>query len=817
MPRLLTYLSMCLLPVGLVSPTLADVPEFWPRVAPPTTEARLVTVPSGLERELSQVDALIEAEAYDEAVDAVVRLVGESTEALVPVTDDYYLPLAAACHVRIAQWPAEALAIYRGRVDATAKSLLDAGVAKRDAELLTRLLDMYYTSSYGDDALVALADWELEAGNYHAARGYLLQTSPALTAPDGRPWGVALAGVDLSDAAVQGVIADRVTVATSPANQSAEAICPSVYPDTDLTVADLLARMAMVSIRAGTLDRAATEAAVLVEVQPTATGTIAGRQANLSEAIAIALEAARNWPSPTHSDGWPTAGGSIARAATSPGMGDVSRIQWQRELMPPNLHLAPPQDEVFLGGGKFFSRPLSPSRATFAEPLVGNGAVVVEDNGTWIAVDATTGKPLFGATGQLMQSNAQPADRGRDVNTLGGARKNLRLPGLFDHVQDNVRIQFRGQIVIRNGGAQMLIEPRQAIDDELTPAVPEGMLKDSFLYAVVKGKRNAAISDLRTPLPKRLVAMDLAAEGKLRLEIQPDAGHHICGPPVVNGPHIYLPLQELQPGGRLELACYTRTSGRQLWQTPICHVSGAGGNLEEAVIVATSGTLYLNTSAGVVAAVRARDGHIRWAHTYERSSSTQPNDLSQVGRRHRGACALVGDCLACAPADAASLFALDPMTGHVLWVNSQAYDVSHVLGMAAGRLLVSGRQLWMLDPVSGQTEFVWPNTAAAGITGSGQGCVAGSEVFWPTGRAIYALDIATGQQSRSPVDLKLLGGATDASTSGANVVPCGHGLLVATATRLTLLGAVAPRPTQATPAKPVLGGGRDATDQIALD
>ncbi len=151
-------------------------------------------------------------------------------------------------------------------------------------------------------------------------------------------------------------------------------------------------------------------------------------------------------------------------------------------------------------------------------------------------------------------------------------------------------------------------------------------------------------------------------------------------------------------------------------------------------------------------------------------------------------------------ADAAAMFALEPATGRVLWVNHQAYDVTHLLGAVDGRLIATGRQLWMLDAVTGRTDFAWPDSPAAGVTGRGRGCLAGREIFWPTEQAIYTFDIATGQQTRSPIPLDELGGQ-----GGANVVPCGKGLLVATENRLTLFGAEIVPQEDANPPAPALG------------
>src|SRR5690606_29225304 len=110
----------------------------------------------------------------------------------------HHIPLAEASGLRIAHWPEQGLTTYRSRVDATARAEYEAALAARSPAQLARVARDYFASSYGDDALWALGTLELEQGHYAAARRAWTRLLPQMLAPDGRPWGVALVGADLS-------------------------------------------------------------------------------------------------------------------------------------------------------------------------------------------------------------------------------------------------------------------------------------------------------------------------------------------------------------------------------------------------------------------------------------------------------------------------------------------------------------------------------------------------------------------------------------------------------------------------------------------
>ena len=89
---------------------------------------------------------------------------------LLAVTPWRYVNLSDACQMRLAALPPEALKLYRRRVDPVAQKWYEEGFARRDAKLLSNVVQQAFASSWGDKALMALGEMRLEEGDFSAAR-----------------------------------------------------------------------------------------------------------------------------------------------------------------------------------------------------------------------------------------------------------------------------------------------------------------------------------------------------------------------------------------------------------------------------------------------------------------------------------------------------------------------------------------------------------------------------------------------------------------------------------------------------------------------
>ncbi|QDU55261.1 outer membrane protein assembly factor BamB family protein [Aeoliella mucimassa] len=740
--------------------------DFMPSEPLPAAEARVVEVTSNIERELAQLQALADAKAWDEAVDGMLRLAAESNNALVEVSDDCFLPIGNACQWHLSRWPAEGLERYRQRVDATARQMLETALAARDTAGIQQVIDQYFVSSVGDDALLAMADLSLEAGNLSKARSSLQMLSPRLSSDDGRLWGVILTNGTWTAAQLK-------QLATSDLAKRA-ATASLVYPDTDLPVADMLARLAVISIRQRNFARAEQELALLEAWYPNAQGVLAGRQAVLAESVASSLQSAKNWPMP-------------AAQQTSPAVGDLNQVVWRHEAPTPAVRTAQRPVDLWLRQvGTPAEAPL-PAIPDYLLPFTGNEMVIYTPvdaellqfsaGDPWIALNAATGKPLFGETGTVYGPPVARPQASRQNN----ADNSLAAPQIAIRAR-----QLQMQVEVRNG---MVIQRELVLNNRPMAAgqssnPPQGCLIDDLLYAVTLPKANATIRSSAAPATKHLMVLDLSAEGKLELEIEPDEGTQFVTAPLVTDDYIYLVEQHTEQGGQVSVACFARTTGRNVWRTPVCAISGEGASLSSDALTQVEDKLVL-AAPGLVVTVDAITGRMKWARKYERARSTAPDDLALVGTRTRGAVLATSEGIVCAPVDAAGMFALDSETGQTLWYNAQPWDVEYVLGVVENRLIAAGNQLWILDATTGQRLSQWPHPMDGNLVLRGRACMAGDEVFCPTKDAIHTFNVRTSQPSRVPIPLE-----TD---EGANLTVCGQGLLVTTDEFILFLGKSPPK------------------------
>lgn len=264
--------------------------------------------------------ALLADRQWDEALDILGQLAEASEGKLLAVTNRRYVSLRACCQLQLAALPPDALKLYRQRVDPTAKKWYEQGMAERNRVLLQKVVDRAFASRYGDQALLALGEMALEAGDFAAARWYWERILPC-TPPAGTP-------------------------RTWPG-----------YPDTDLDLAAVRARLVLVSIleekkgispisRNGPggagpkLDlspfsaRAREELAAFVRLHPAAQGRLGGREGKYAELLAALLADSVAWPLTASTPTWPTFAGNPQRNRIAPRLSDVGAVAWRLSLRP---------------------------------------------------------------------------------------------------------------------------------------------------------------------------------------------------------------------------------------------------------------------------------------------------------------------------------------------------------------------------------------------------------------------------------------------------------------------------------------------------
>ena len=182
------------------------------------------------------------------------------------------------CHRALARLPAEARAIYRNRVDSLAERWFHDGASRRDAASLRRVVNQAFCSSFGDDALELLGDLAFQNGRFGEALAYY-----------------------------------RRLVADDPADAFA-----LVHPDPSVDLARVAAKKLLCRSASGEGPPTEAQLEEFARLYPAAAGSLAGRDGNYAEIVALALAADHLAPPSLPDDRWPTFAGSLRRTKVVP-------------------------------------------------------------------------------------------------------------------------------------------------------------------------------------------------------------------------------------------------------------------------------------------------------------------------------------------------------------------------------------------------------------------------------------------------------------------------------------------------------------------
>jgi outer membrane protein assembly factor BamB len=742
---------------GLAVATAQPLQFGFNRPAPVELAAPRVGLVSGqTATRLEQVRALADANNWDEAIDILRELATQRDDAVVDLGNGRYVSLRSYCHLQLARMPAEGLAAYRRRVDPLAERWFQDGVARRDENLLREIVDELFCSGRGDDALLALGELALERGDYAAARRNWEQISPLLRDPTGQPMWLALRDVDLAAhwSEVERRWRERPKLPAWLA-----------YPDTQLNLADIRARLILTSIRAGDLKRAALELDAFRRFHPTAEGRLGGQHGLYAGALENLLASAEQWMAESPSPNWPTFAGSQARSPAGPKLGPitgpawaqpielrsqaVARINLPRGVLPENRTFNDwPEDEA-----RETARPLS------CFPAVVDGVVLYGDEWGIHAAELDSGKPAITRNGSLHRDDSPEAPR-----------KNVASP---------IDLGWRDFEIAAHG------VPRHTLN-----AI------DGIVYGRVGRLATAHVESHQSSLDSRLVGVDLRRDGVLAFRVRTaEAAWSFDGVPVGDGRRLFVAMRQSDVTPHAYVACFDATMGSQVWRTSIgaadTPAAGLGDEITHNLLTLAGDRIYFNTNLGLVAALDADSGEVCWIRRYDRLAGKAiigGQGGSTQFDRDPAPCVYHKGLVIVAPSDTPNIFALDADTGQTVWTTGKLPDVVHLLGVVRHNLIASGNRLAALDVRSGDVQFVWPESQHAGIRGMGRGVVAGDEVFWPTRNEIYVIHGMTGAQSRPPIPLGSI------SNCGANLAAAAGRLVVAGYDKLMAFGPALPVP-----------------------
>jgi outer membrane protein assembly factor BamB len=666
---------------------------------------------------------------WDQAIPILQQLIDTTGQSLVPVEPGRYWNTAEFCHLLMSRMPAEGLALYRERVDGQAREWFEQSRDRHDDDGLRHIIGSMFNSSYGDDALWLLGEFELQRGRTAQARQLWQRLIPPFAetseAPIAQDENVGNLDADQGFAdrtndrtndrvgAQAGVQAAGDAAPREKANEVGQpAVRPSqhlTFPDSHIAISDVMARLILCSIFEDDLARATEELAVFQSLYSDAEGAIGGRSGRFVDLLQQFLDESRTVARSV-------AGGSSdsmfgASNSRNPDVSPEPRPQvvtWHWKL-PDVPEPRRPND------------PLRNARPPALLPIVHDGTVFVGDSFSLFALDVKTGQPRW------------PTDNG-DVS---------------------------GRILVSSFDPPMRPHSPTAGTDWHTVTVSNGRLFARMGPPLLRRSRNEGNAY------SEIVGLDIdAQQGALVFRVTSDAfdpdavspeatSWSFEGAPIVDDDRVFLTARRGTPEEEVVIACFDATTSRLLWKRRVCvslrqsadHFNVTGTRL----LTLGDGRLFLNTELGAITAFDAESGNPLWAVTYPSQVAETQAEFNHPDRSSLTPCLYDRGIVYCAASDSRTLFALDATTGQLVWQREQSQPIQHLLGVIDDRLIVSGRSLQALDAATGLP--AWPD-ARIGFEdsdgfGFGRGVLTDRHIYWPIRNRILIVDHRTGQLAGS--------------------------------------------------------------------
>jgi outer membrane protein assembly factor BamB len=248
---------------------------------------------------LRTASSYVSDQNWVEAVDLYHKLIERFGDKVVQVgSRPLYVTVRDYCHMQLAAMPTTALAHYRQRVDAQAEALFRSGVRERDRDQLASVVEQAFASSWGDNALDALAEIAFEAGDFDQAwiawsRIYRL---------------------DHDGLEPDGVVSADLT-----------------YPDTDLDRPLIEAKQILCQIFLGRRDWVAQAIVEYRGRHATARGFLGGTEGVLADRLAVIARETAQTPA-SDDDNWVTFAGNAQRTKVVAQAIDIGSVQWSAPL-----------------------------------------------------------------------------------------------------------------------------------------------------------------------------------------------------------------------------------------------------------------------------------------------------------------------------------------------------------------------------------------------------------------------------------------------------------------------------------------------------
>jgi outer membrane protein assembly factor BamB len=644
-----------------------------------------------------------------------------------PGTDRKYImysSLAEQVERTLSKLPPLALATYRISADGEAQAILSAATPDREEEALSQVVRRFFLSAHGDDAAYRLACLALDRHDFVGASRLLtriLENHPDPSIPR--------AELYLRLAVASSRMSDRQTM-----EQSLTALTSATGPRPASEIIDLV-----------------TEDA---------------RQAAL--ATTVATGAAKDWHMLL---GNPQRSGhmvSLPAAVTKRTLSELWVQEYPLALTGqnnPNMGWGGAMPGVVVFSGRMRNQPNQPtpvSREEFIEKwreqgwrpasqlLFDDGKVFVKAPNHLVAFSTTAhdNRPIWKSVwenqyeldgmSQMLASMAM-AYGGQMQISAGKPRSPAEVMLFGDRVHQAMSI---------SGGVIYSLEGKRVSATEA--AQPRQVAGRGFQYGVTprrtRGNWLTAYSTVGGKVRWTRTASDEDKEGTT------DVG--FLAAPVACGSLLVVPVTD---GGTIWLFGLDREDGHTVWKSYLCDEPQGGANPWAPIAIAVDGReAYLTCGCGVVFAVDAVGGVVRWAIRYQRDGKPNMSMRQIYGNQGGGLLDLdgwdddvvipYGKGLVVLPSDADRVFALDRRTGDMLWESPRTSPfgtvANYVLGVNGRGLFVAGKNVARrYDLPSGR--LVWEKEIEDSY---GRGCVTDDSVYLPVRDSILQLDAEKGRE-----------------------------------------------------------------------
>jgi cellulose synthase operon protein C len=612
------------------------------------------------------------------------------------------------CHRCLAHLPPEAREIYRNRVDSVAERWFREGAGRRDQALLRRVVDEAFCSAWGDDALELLGDLAFQDGRFAEALWMYRRLVP-----------------DRTDSSFV-----------------------LVHPDPSVDLARVAAKKLLCRAADGENPPGQADLDAFARRFPGASGSLAGRPGAYDQIVAQAL-ASDHLAQPSQPDNrWPTFAGSQRRTKIVSGPVDVGSKQWRVKLeQVPSTRAAVLSGRGMGGMGMGMgSTPVAAERLLAFHPIVLGDQVIVCNGVEVVAYNLNdrpadpeeTGAQLIKHAWKYPAENGGPGPQATR-NSSGIPRFTLTAIG--------------HKIYARMGTTSAPWHPGMG-----------GMIGGrgfSSIVALDWNKEGAKIWEqeaAKLELPNR------------RADRRTYASVSFEGTPVGDARNVYVAVTDRREQTATYVACFDADTGMSRWIRYLGTASTGGNNLigfgmgmqvasdepgdyNHRLLALDGPALYYQTNLGAVVALEAETGATLWVATYPRQETTAQGAGSE---RDLNPAVVHEGRVFVAPSDANAIFAFEADSGRLLWKTepiSEDVKLSHLLGVAKGRLVATGDRVLLFDVENGRLLQTWPDSGKS-LEGYGRGLLAGDLIYWPTKNEIQVLHQRTGLRVEPPIKLQ---------------------------------------------------------------